>query len=647
MAIKQLDQDSIDSIYNRLVFTSKTDSITVDKKSVMSMSNTLTDSQNYFNILETSLINIKRLNDFKIKRDKQLAIERQIEAVGPSNTSGISGLSVDFSSTITGFGLLTKQLDLLNEKLEELDFSSGSGDSSDIDIDLDKKKKKSRGRGIRLPKLGGLARIGGRALGILGVGLDVAGRVGEGQSATKIGVGVGGGLAGGAAGGAAGAAVGAAIGAPFAGVGAVPGAFIGGLVGSALGYFGGSALADRGYEEISKTSYSSKFAEFLRGSISNVMALGPALAITGGAARIVGGYLLDQGGELPVDAGVLDAIAKAEGTYGANGYNTSLGYGQFLPGGKEQNLTNKSLQEILQLGDYMRKQKGNPNSSALGRYQIVGTTLKDAAKALKLDLNTTKFSPEVQDRLAMWILKKQGFGAWEGFKKNPELLQFANKALSSGRIKGAPGSSDGELTGGQLMNPLAGYSVSSEFGPRKRPRGSRGLGSGYHKGMDFDAPEGTPIAAAGSGKVVKVNPYDDNNLGLYIEIDHGGGLVTQYGHMSGIAVRNGMEIKAGQTIGYVGQTGNSTGPHLHFVVMRNGEKVNPRSFLTGKPENKFSPESNTPFKKLLKPKKKSKTKIVKVPEIVYVPVYDSTQGPRLRPQSPSPVSGKQTNFYLN
>jgi murein DD-endopeptidase MepM/ murein hydrolase activator NlpD len=164
--------------------------------------------------------------------------------------------------------------------------------------------------------------------------------------------------------------------------------------------------------------------------------------------------------------------------------------------------------------------------------------------------------------------------------------------------------------------------------------------------MDFRAPEGTPIAAAGSGKVVKVN-FDGNGLGLYVEIDHGGGLVTQYGHMSGVAVSDGTEIKAGQTIGYVGQTGNSTGAHLHFAVMRNGEKVNPRSFLTGKPENKFSAESNTPFKKLLKPKKKSKTKIVKVPEIVYVPVYDSTQGPRLKPQSPSPVSGKQTNFYLN
>jgi murein DD-endopeptidase MepM/ murein hydrolase activator NlpD len=349
----------------------------------------------------------------------------------------------------------------------------------------------------------------------------------------------------------------------------------------------------------------------------------------------------DNGGELPVDAGVLDAIAKAEGTYGS-GYNTSLGYGKYLPGGKEQTLTDKSLQEIIQLGNYMRKQKGNPNSSALGRYQIVGTTLKDAAKALKLDLNSTKFTPEVQDRLAMWILKRQGFGAWEGFKRNPELLQFANQALTSGRIKGTYGNS--QLTGGQLTNPLPGYPVSSEFGLRPSPGG---IGSTNHKGMDFKAPMGTPIAAAGSGTVVKVNSQNNNGLGLYVVIDHGNGLVTKYGHMSGITVRKGMEIAAGQNIGYVGMSGTSTGPHLHFIVEKNGVKENPRPFLTGKPKN-LSPESNTPFGILLNSykKKKKKTKTIIREKVKPYPVYIG-QGPGLSPQSPNPVSGKQTNYYLN
>jgi murein DD-endopeptidase MepM/ murein hydrolase activator NlpD len=652
MAIKQLDQDSIDSIYNRLVFTSKTDSITVDKKSVVSMSNTLTDSQNYFNILETSLINIKRLNDFKIKRDKQLAIEKTIEAIGSSSASGISGLSVDFSSTVRGFGLLTKQLDLLNEKLEDLDFSSGSCDSdsdtqsgtADDDDDIDrKKKKKPRGRrsgsrrsGSR-PRLGRFGRFAGRALGVFGVGLDVADRVDEGQSATKVAVGVGGGLAGGAAGAAGGAALGA-LGGPLAPV-TVP---LGGLIGGALGYFGGSALADRGYEEISKTSYSSKFAEFLRGSISNIMALGPALAITGGAARVIGGYLLDQGGELPIDAGVLDAIAKAEGTY-ETGYNTSLGYGQYLPGGKEQNLTNKSLQEILQLGNYMRKQKGNPNSSALGRYQIVGTTLKDAAKALKLDLNTTKFSPEVQDRLAMWILKKQGFGAWEGFKKNPELLQFANEALSLGRIKGASGSSGGGA--GRISNNF-----------------NQNRGTHNHKGVDVSGNAGDPISSIANGIVTRAE--FSKSYGNVIYIDHGNGLETRYAHLRegnpfAPGIKKGSRVTAGQLIGYMGSTGRSSGNHLHFELRKNGEPKNPYFLLSQNPwvfggskvpEKKWSfAESNSPFKILLKPetKPKNKTNIVKVQETVYVPVYDSTQGPRLRPQSPSPVSGKQINHYIN
>jgi hypothetical protein len=165
--------------------------------------------------------------------------------------------------------------------------------------------------------------------------------------------------------------------------------------------------------------------------------------------------------------------------------------------------------------------------------------------------------------------------------------------------------------------------------------------------MDFKAPMGTPIAAAGSGTVVKVNSQNNNGLGLYVVIDHGNGLVTKYGHMSGITVRKGMEIAAGQNIGYVGMTGTSTGPHLHFIVEKNGVKQNPRPFLTGKPKN-LSPEANTPFQKLLTPKaKKKKSKVVITETPVYVPVYDSTQGPRLKPQSPSPVNGKQINHYMN
>ena len=84
---------------------------------------------------------------------------------------------------------------------------------------------------------------------------------------------------------------------------------------------------------------------------------------------------------------MLDHIADSEGTINrpkASGYNTSLGYGRFLPGGKEQNLTSMTLDQISALGRYMRRQPGNPNSSALGRYQIVGDTMRRLMKRMGL-----------------------------------------------------------------------------------------------------------------------------------------------------------------------------------------------------------------------------------------------------------------------
>ncbi|TXN71474.1 glycoside hydrolase family 104 protein [Methylobacterium sp. WL6] len=131
----------------------------------------------------------------------------------------------------------------------------------------------------------------------------------------------------------------------------------------------------------------------------------------------------------PVPQGLLDNIARAEGTY-RTGYNTSLAHGRFLPDGKEHDLTSKSLNEIITLGNHMRRQPGNPNSSALGRYQIVGTTLRAAAKALGMDMETTKFNEATQDQMAHWIARKQGLGAWEGFKGHPAERAAAAAALA-------------------------------------------------------------------------------------------------------------------------------------------------------------------------------------------------------------------------
>jgi murein DD-endopeptidase MepM/ murein hydrolase activator NlpD len=99
-----------------------------------------------------------------------------------------------------------------------------------------------------------------------------------------------------------------------------------------------------------------------------------------------------------------------------------------------------------------------------------------------------------------------------------------------------------------------------------------------HTGCDFSAPQGTPIYATGDGKVVKVKT-NYRGYGKEVEIDHGYGYITKYAHMKEFAVKNGARVKRGEIIGYVGNTGSSTAPHLHYEVIKDGKKVNPMHFF--------------------------------------------------------------------
>jgi murein DD-endopeptidase MepM/ murein hydrolase activator NlpD len=96
-----------------------------------------------------------------------------------------------------------------------------------------------------------------------------------------------------------------------------------------------------------------------------------------------------------------------------------------------------------------------------------------------------------------------------------------------------------------------------------------------HKGTDIGAPYGSPIYAAMDGVVQFAGR--SGGYGNFVKLAHPGGLASGYGHMSRFAVRSGMQVERGQVIGYVGSTGISTGPHLHWEVWQNGRPVNPRS----------------------------------------------------------------------
>jgi len=122
-----------------------------------------------------------------------------------------------------------------------------------------------------------------------------------------------------------------------------------------------------------------------------------------------------------------------------------------------------------------------------------------------------------------------------------------------------------------MKTPINGARLSSGFGNRKHPI----LGyTKLHKGTDFAAPRGTPIYAAGNGVVERVGPF--STFGNYIKIKHANGYETAYAHMNGFAkgLRRGSHVRQGQIIGYVGTTGQSTGPHLHYEVYINGKAMN-------------------------------------------------------------------------
>lgn len=139
-----------------------------------------------------------------------------------------------------------------------------------------------------------------------------------------------------------------------------------------------------------------------------------------------------------------------------------------------------------------------------------------------------------------------------------------------------PGGSAGLSSGGgsgRLAWPLQG-SISSGFGYRQDPFGG---GTRMHTGIDIPAPTGTPIRAAAAGTVVSAGW--NGGYGNAVIIDHGDGLATLYGHQSKLGSSAGQKVNQGDVIGYVGSTGNSTGPHLHFEVRVNGEPQNPLNYL--------------------------------------------------------------------
>jgi murein DD-endopeptidase MepM/ murein hydrolase activator NlpD len=151
----------------------------------------------------------------------------------------------------------------------------------------------------------------------------------------------------------------------------------------------------------------------------------------------------------------------------------------------------------------------------------------------------------------------------------PDRTEGGFKCFDPGRGLAAPGSA--------FISPVKGI-LTSKFGPRKHPIHKIVR---LHAGVDWAAPTGTPVHAAAAGKISLAG--DGQGYGNLVVISHPGGLETRYAHLNKFApaAKAGNVVQAGEVIGYVGTTGNSTGPHLHFETRQSGEPVDPMPLLSG------------------------------------------------------------------
>ncbi len=171
------------------------------------------------------------------------------------------------------------------------------------------------------------------------------------------------------------------------------------------------------------------------------------------------------------------------------------------------------------------------------------------------------------------------FNSWQTLEETgvPALAAVGEAASQAGLAAAARGDAVRRtITSVSIPSrmPVEGVKFTSSYGMRVHPvLGGRRA----HKGIDLAGPVGTPIYATADGLVSKAEWF--SSYGLYVSIEHGGELQTRYGHMSRLNVANGQRVRKGDIIGFIGSTGRSTGPHLHYEVRVNGEAVNPLPYM--------------------------------------------------------------------
>jgi murein DD-endopeptidase MepM/ murein hydrolase activator NlpD len=166
------------------------------------------------------------------------------------------------------------------------------------------------------------------------------------------------------------------------------------------------------------------------------------------------------------------------------------------------------------------------------------------------------------------------------FRQSLEQFRFLEKnatavALAAQGLSLFPGRNWEDMQFMPSMWPVMGQ-LTGTFGERLDPFSGEGA---FHSGLDISAPYGTEVHVSADGTVVDVGEH--TGLGRSVAVDHGFGITTVYGHLSGYATQPGARVKRGEVVGYVGTSGRASGPHVHFEVRMYGTPVNPWKFLRG------------------------------------------------------------------
>lgn len=219
-------------------------------------------------------------------------------------------------------------------------------------------------------------------------------------------------------------------------------------------------------------------------------------------------------------------------------------------------------------------------SEALDMLEVKVSTRKESLDAFQTELK------QQREQLARGAAMASGYSpnvgsSWSAPGGNVQ-FDFANGLPiipAAGSIP-APGSFpfDPSLVGGSGAADSRIPSIWPTTGVVTSPYGLRWGGTDFHPGMDIANDMGTPIVATADG-VVEYAGWNSGGYGNMVDIDHGNGIMTRYGHASQVVVSTGQHVKRGQLIAYMGSTGFSTGPHVHYEVHINGNRVNPISYL--------------------------------------------------------------------